>query len=69
MAIPQVGYQQPMIQQPILGGGFQQQSGLPSVQVTQESLGRFGRNLGSRISNGIINRGVNHLINGVFGGF
>ena len=39
-----------------------------NVQQTQQSLGQFGRDLGSRFSNGIINQGVNRVLNGVFSG-
>jgi len=54
-------------QQPIFGGNTQQiGSNLPTAQQGQQALGQFGRNLGSRLSNGILNQGVSQLINGVF---
>ena len=57
---PQV-FNQPRLgqtQQSLLGGG-----GLPSAAQTQQALGQFGRNVGNRLSNGLINHGVNSLIN------
>jgi len=74
-AFSQQGFGQPQIgsqilqgfQQPILGGNTQQFGGnLPNAQQTQQALGQFGRNLGSRFGNGIINHGVGQLINGLF---
>jgi len=68
----QQGFGQPQIgsqilqgfQQPIIGGnGLQVGGGLPTAQQSQQALGNFGRNLGSRFSNGLINVGVNRLIN------
>lgn len=54
-------------QQPILGGNSQPIGGnLPTAQQAQEALGNFGRNLGSRFSNGILNQGVNRAVNGLF---
>ena len=54
-------------QQPILGGNAQQVGGnLPNAQQAQGALEQFGRNLGSRFSNGILNQGVNQVINGLF---
>lgn len=50
---PQLG----QTQQSLLGGG------LPSGAQTQQALGQFGRNVGNRLSNGLINHGVNSLIN------
>ena len=47
----------------LLGGAGLNGGGLPSAEQTQQVLGQFGRNIGSRISNGLINRGVNGLIN------
>lgn len=44
--------------QGILGGGFQQ----PTTQQTQQTF----RNIGTRVSNSVINQGVNRLVNGVF---
>ena len=52
-------------QQPLFGGGFQP----PSAQQTQQSLGQFGRSFGNRLANGVMNRGVNYLINGAISGF
>lgn len=59
------GFAQPTIQQQISGNGYQQQ-GFPEVQQAQQVLGGLGRNLGSRLSNNLINRGVNHLAEGLF---
>ena len=47
----------------LLGSAGLNGGGLPSAEQTQQVLGQFGRNIGSRISNGLINRGVNGLIN------
>ena len=77
-AFSQQGFGQPQLgsqilqgfQQPILGGlgGNSQQvgGGLPTAEQTQQALGQFGRNLGSRFSNGVINHGVGQLIQGLF---
>ena len=59
------GFQQPILggnTQPVVGGG------LPTAEQAQQAVGQFGQNIGSRISNGVINQGVNRLINGVFAG-
>jgi len=62
--------QQPVMQQPIIGDGYQQPgASLPNWQQTQQGLGQFGQNLGSRFSNGILNRGVNRVIDGAISGF
>ena len=47
-------------QRPLFGYGFQ----LPTTQQTQQTLGRFGRNFGNRLVNGVMNTGVNYLIRG-----
>ena len=53
--------------QGIFGGGVQQGTGgLPTGQQAQQTIGNIGQNLGSRISNGVINQGVSRLVNGVF---
>jgi len=52
-------------QQPLFGGGFQQ----PTAQQTQQTLGQVGRNFGNRLANGVMNRGVNYLINGAISAF
>ena len=49
-------------QQPLFNGGFQQPG-------TQQTLGQFGRNFGNRLTNGVMNRGVNYLINGAISAF
>ena len=52
------------VQQPLFGGGFQQ-----PTQQTQQTLGQVGRNFGNRLANGVMNRGVNYLINGAISAF
>jgi len=52
-------------QQPLFSGGYQQ----PTPYQTQQTLGQFGRNFGNRLANGVINRGVNYLINGAISAF
>ena len=55
------------VQQPILGGNSQQLGGnLPTADQAQQALGQFGRNLGTRFSNGLLNQGVNQVISGLF---
>ena len=49
-------------QRPLFDGGFRQPR-------TQQTLGQFGRNFGNRLANGVINRGVNYLINGAISAF
>jgi len=49
-------------QQPLFNGGYQQ----PGAQQT---IGRFGQNFGNRLVNGVMNRGVNYLINGAISAF
>jgi len=62
--------QQPTLPQSILGEGYQQNgANLPNGKQTQRGLRQFGQNLGSRFSNGILNRGVNRVIDGAISGF
>ena len=53
------------VQQPLFGGGFQQ----PTAQQAQQSVGQLGRNFSNRLANGVMNRGVNYLINGAISAF
>lgn len=57
-AQPQYGVQH---QQQYTGGG-----GAPGMGQPQPAIGQFGRNIGNRITNGLINRGINGLINAAF---
>lgn len=57
-------------QQPSLGGIFQQAGGnLPNAPQNQSTFGQFGQNLGSQISNGVVNQGINRAVNGVISAF
>ena len=49
-------------QQSPFNGGYQQAR-------QQQTLGQFGRNFGNRLANGVMNRGVNYLINGAISAF
>jgi hypothetical protein len=51
--------------QPLFSGGYQQ----PNPYQTQQTMGQFGRNFGNRLVNGVMNRGVNYLINGAISAF
>ncbi len=53
------------VQQPLFGGGYQH----ANPHQTQPTLGQFGRNFGNRLANGVMNRGVNYLINGAISAF
>jgi len=55
------GYAQPVQQQQYIGG-----QGGPVVGQPQQTFGQFGRNIGNRVTNGLINRGINGLINAAF---
>jgi len=54
--------------QPQLGVQAQPQffGGAPGNGQTSQGFGQLGRNLGNRFTNGLINRGVNSLINAAF---
>ena len=67
--VPQLGSQGILgSQQPIFGGAIQQPAAnVPTSQRAQQSLGQIGQNLGTRVSDGLINQGINRAVNGVFG--
>jgi len=53
-------------QQPIFKGSTPQLGGnLPTAQQAQQAFGQLGRNIGSRITNGVLNHGVSQLLNTV----
>jgi len=48
-------------------GGFAQPFNQPQFGAGQsQALGQFGRNIGNRVTNGVINHGINRLITSAF---
>ncbi len=59
-----------IFQQPLFGGAANPQTGgLGGIQQTQNSVGGFVREMGERISNGVVNRGINQFTDRLISGF
>ena len=59
-----------ILQQPLFGGAANSQTGgLNGIQQAQNSVGGFVREMGERISNGVVNRGINQFTDRLISGF